>query len=201
MYGVNRAMKILVASDIYGVTPDLAALAGELGSPAVLLSPWAGDGCPFSSESEAHTAFVAGDGLEAYAAGIAAAAGGEPVFLVGFSVGATASWLYAAGKSGHPQSRALLFYGSRIRHYVDCLPAFPLGLIFAEHEPAFSPAAIAPRLASPAVDVRIEPDSRHGFMNRLSPGFSVVLYARYAALVGQETTAWRSRLRVSGSPG
>jgi dienelactone hydrolase len=176
-------MNILIASDIYGITSELRSLARSLGEGAILLSPWAGDGCPYETEAEAHEAFVAADGLSAYAAKLSAAAGQSPVFIVGFSVGATAAWLYAAQTSCHAKSRALLYYGSRIRYYTELLPTFPVRAIFAEHEAAFSPLGIVPLLASDSVDVHIVPGSRHGFMNPHSPGFSAKLYGEQVAMI------------------
>lgn len=187
-------MDILLAADIYGVTPALMALSRELPEPVRILSPWDGGACPFASESEAHATFVAGDRMPAYARSIERAADGVPVFLVGFSVGATAAWLYASGEAVHPKSRAWLFYGSRIRNHLDSIPGISLKAIFAEEEAAFSPASIASRLVAPTVDVQIVPRSRHGFMNRQSPGFSAALYECYVAAIAAEVAHWRSRL-------
>ncbi len=188
-------MDIVLAADIYGVTPAVTDLARVLPAPVSILSPWKGDGTsPFLSEAEAHAAFVASDRMQAYVRNIDRLASGRPVFLVGFSVGATAAWLYAAGTAAHPKSRAWLFYGSRIRNHLDSVPGISLKVIFAEEEAAFAPASIASRLVAPTVDVRIEPRSRHGFMNRLSPGFSAGLYERYVAAIAGEVAYWRNRL-------
>jgi dienelactone hydrolase len=176
-------MNSIVASDIYGITPELRALARSLGEGAILLSPWAGDGCPYASEAQAHAAFVAADGLAAYADKLSAAAGSSPVFLVGFSVGATAAWLYAAQQCTHAQSRALLYYGSRIRFYTALKPSFPVRAFFAEHEAAFAPADIVPLIASNTVAVQIVPGSSHGFMNPRSPGFSDILYKEHTTIL------------------
>ena len=186
-------MKTIIASDIYGLTPALATLAGQLDRQAVVLSPWDGEGCPFATEQEAHTAFVAGEGVAGYAARITAAAGEEPAFLVGLSAGASALWLHAAGAECHPDSRAVLFYGSRIRNHLGLRPRCPVQAIFAEHEAAFDPKTIIAQIVSESVSVHIEPGTAHGFMNPLSPGFCGEASRKYGEMVRQQHVAWMGR--------
>lgn len=178
-------MNMIVASDIYGITPAVTALAGSLDRQAVLLSPWAGEGCPFATEQAAHAAFVAGEGVAGYAARVTAAAGDGPAFLVGFSAGATAVWLHTAGAGCHPDSRAVLFYGSRIRNHLDLRPRCRVRAIFAEIEAAFDPKDIVAQMVSENVAVHIEPGAAHGFMNPLSPGYDAVLERKCREIVAQ----------------
>ncbi|OLN27412.1 Dienelactone hydrolase family [Desulfovibrio sp. DV] len=186
-------MKTIIASDIYGLTPAVAALAGQLDRQAVVLSPWDVEGCPFATEQEAHRAFVAGEGVAGYAASITAAAGEEPAFLMGFSAGATALWLHAAGAGCHPDSRAVLFYGSRIRNHLGLRPRCRVQAIFAEHEAACDPKDIVARMASENVTVHIEPGAAHGFMNPLSPGYCDESSRKYGEMVRQQHVAWMRR--------
>lgn len=185
MTGKSGGRRLLVAADIYGLTPALRALAAGLGGEAEFLSPWPGEGSPHATEQASHAAFVAGPGLEAYAERIALAAAGEPVTLVGFSVGATAAWLFAARQQCCPDSRLVLFYGSRIRHYLDLRPRCRVEAIFAEREAAFDPHAVAAAIASEKVRAVVVPGSVHGFMNALSPGHD-------AALAGRQLAALRT---------
>lgn len=182
-------MKVLFAADIYGNTPQLQALVEECCPGARILSPWEGEGCPQASEAEAHAAFLDGGGVETYAERLTRTLGNEPALLVGFSAGATAGWLHAAQLQSHPASRALLFYGSRIRLYPELRPRFPVELICAAHEAAFDPAALAAELARPNVRVEIAPDTEHGFMNPLSPGFSPQAFQHYCMRLRQEHDA------------
>ena len=110
-------MKIVVASDIHGINASLRSLLAVLGDP-VILSPWPEDGCPFASEEDAVHAFHAKNGLRSYAQKIADVVEDQPAFLIGFSVGATSLWRYIASQRCHVQSRAFLYYGSRIRDAV-----------------------------------------------------------------------------------
>ena len=189
-------MKTIIASDIYGRTPAVATLARQLDRQAVVLSPWDGVGCPFATEQEAHRAFVAGEGVAGYAARVTAAAGVEPVFLVGFSAGATAVWLHTAGAGCHPDSRAVLFYGSRIRNHLGLRPRCRVQAIFAEVEAACDPKDIASKIASGTVIVHIEPRATHGFMNPLSPGYGADFARKYGEMMRQQHVAWMRRQGV-----
>ncbi|MHC1789380.1 dienelactone hydrolase family protein [Solidesulfovibrio sp.] len=186
-------MHMIVAADIYGITPALAALAGSLDRQAVVLSPWDGEGCPFATEAAAHTAFVAGEGVAGYAARVTAAAGDAPAFLLGFSAGATAVWLHAAGAGCHPASRAVLFYGSRIRNHLALRPRCRVQAIFAEVEAAFDPKTLIAQIVSENVTVHIEPGAAHGFMNPLSPGYCADFARKYGEMVRQQYVAWMRR--------
>ena len=172
-------MHTIIASDIYGITPAVQSLADNLDRQAVVLSPWDGVGCPFATEQEAYAAFMAGEGIAGYAARVTAAVGEGPAFLVGLSVGATAIWLHTAGAGCHPASRAVLFYGSRIRNHLDVRPRCRVRAIFAAQEAAFDPRDIASQLVSDTVAVHIEPEAAHGFMNPLSPRYDAALERKY----------------------
>ena len=178
-------MRVILASDIYGITPAVLSLAGNLDRQAVVLSPWDGVGCPFATEQEAYAAFMAGEGITGYAARIVAAAGQAPAFLVGFSVGATAIWLHTTGAGCHPASRAVLFYGSRIRNHLEVRPRCRVRAIFAAYEAAFDPKDIVAPLVSKHVAVHIEPGAAHGFMNPLSPGYDAALESKYRRCLRQ----------------
>ena len=169
---MRASARTIVAADVHGVTARLRSLLGPLCGDAIFVSPWDGDGCPYASEQQAHSAFLANHGMASYADKIAAAAGDEPAFIVAFSVGASAAWLHAASGKGHPDSRATLFYGSRIRDYSSLIPRFAITAVFAESEPSFSPAGLAQIIASDRVHTVIESGTAHGFMNPLSPNFA-----------------------------
>lgn len=179
-------MRVIVASDIHGITPELCMLVDRFSTDAVLLSPWEQPGCPFASEGEAHAAFVATGSIEAYAEKIAEVAVAAPAFIVGFSAGATATWLYSAHPQSDCRSRAVLFYGSRIRLYPHIAPRFPIRAVFAEHEPSFQPAALASRICQQNVAVEIEANAIHGFMNPLSAAYSSRLAEKHIAAIRSE---------------
>ena len=168
---MRASARTIVAADVHGVSVRLRSLLGPLFGDAIFVSPWDGDGCPYASEQQAHSAFLANHSMASYAGKIAAAAGDEPSFIIAFSVGASATWLHAASGRGHAASQATLFYGSRIRDYADLTPRFSVSAIFAESEPSFSPARLARRIASERVHTCVEAGTRHGFMNPSSPNY------------------------------
>lgn len=182
-------MKTLVITDLYGVTAELRALLAPLGDSLQWLSPWPGEGCPFPDEGAAHRAFIAEQGFAAYVRRIEEACGGEPVFLVAFSVGATAAWLHACGPDAHPDSAAVLFYGSRIREHAQMVPGFPVEAIFAEREAAFEPAALVAALERARVSCTLVPGTNHGFMNPRSPNFDATLAGRWVGEIGKRLEA------------
>ena len=179
------ARRIIVAADIHGVTDDLRSFASALGEKVELISPWPGEGCPFPDEAAAHGAFVADGGLIAYAERLNKTIDSAPVMLVGFSAGASAGWLHATGANASTDSHAWLFYGSRIRLYADRKAACSVVAVFAEHEAAVEPRALASQIAAQNVETVIEPGSGHGFMNARSAHFDPALRARYTAQIAR----------------
>lgn len=163
-------MKVIVASDIHGVHDQLRQQLAALGQP-IIISPWPGEGRPHATEQDAVAAFHLHDGLTSYEQKIAAAADGEPVMLIGFSVGATSAWRYVASPHCNPNSRAILYDGSRIRDHVALVPRCPATLFFAEHEASFNPEAVAESVRKPGVHCTVVSGTHHGFMNPASKNF------------------------------
>ena len=172
---------LLLATDIFGHTPEAQALAHEFGPAVHVVSPYAGVRPRFGSEMEAYAAFSARTSIEKYAEELAAHLRARPFDLaLGFSVGASALWLCLAEASLARclPKRAVLYYGSRIRQYSRLTPACPTRLIFAEREASFDPAELATRLRAQGHDASVVPGSAHGFMNPLSPGYDARLAGR-----------------------
>lgn len=171
---MTAPLKLLVAADVFGATPELAALAAALPGTATVVSPYAGAQPEFAREEDAYAAFIDHGGIDAYAARLAQAIGAAPPrALVGFSAGASAAWV-ALARCGAAVELAVLFYGSRIRDFAGLAPACPVKLIFAEHEKSVDAGKLAARLRRPGVDAEIVPGTRHGFMNARSPGYDPV---------------------------
>ena len=170
---------LLIATDIFGHTPDVQDLARQLGATARIVSPYGGERPRFASEMEAHAAFSARTTIESYSATLAGHLRGRTFDLaLGFSVGATALWLCLAQGAPWLPRRAILYYGSRIRQHTELRPQRPTRLLFAEQETSFDPAELAAKLRALGHDATVIPGSRHGFMNPLSPGHDPELAAR-----------------------
>lgn len=164
-------MPTFIAADIHGVNDALRDLYAPLGGDLVFLSPWPGEGSPYPNESEAAQAFHAADGLARYTEVIAQAVAGQPALLIGLSVGATSLWRYVASAECHTHSRAVLYYGSRIREHKTLAPRCPTELVFAAREASFDPYALAAELAASTRRSDVLAHTAHGFMNPCSPHF------------------------------
>jgi dienelactone hydrolase len=160
-------MRVIVASDIHGVNDRLREQLAILGQPTIM-SPWPGDGCPFETEQMAVAEFHRQDGLISYEKKIAEAANGEAVLLVGFSVGATSLWRYVANLECNSNSRAVLYYGSRIRDYPALRPRCSTSVFFAAHEPSFDPESVASMVRKSGTQCSVIGGTQHGFMNPCS---------------------------------
>lgn len=175
----HRSPALLVASDVFGVTPELRAWTADLGLAAVFASPHA-NGESFADERRAYAAFMAGGGVSAYAEtlrGMLAQAPSPFACALGFSAGASALWLCLAEQAAWTPGRAALYYGSRIREHAHLRPRCATRLAFAEREASFDPAPLAAQLASAGLDAAVIPGSAHGFMNPRSSGFDTSLCA------------------------
>ena len=182
---------VVIAADVFGVTPELGQLVQALGIPeATLISPH-----PFTrafrSEAEGYASFMAAGGVEAYAKHLGSVFAARDYtfdFALGFSAGASALWLCLADAALEPRlpRRAVLYYGSRIREHAHLRPRRPARLVFAEHEASFDPAPLVLKLRAAGNDAALIPGSAHGFMNPLSQGYDGALYnSELAALRAQ----------------
>ncbi|WP_459854771.1 dienelactone hydrolase family protein [Humidesulfovibrio idahonensis] len=200
-----RAPSILVAADVFGITPELRlSLAPLEAAPKppkrgaasrkrhdhhlieaeeltiTFVSPHPFNRT-FRDETEGYAAFVEAGGVAAYAARVREALEAAPHcfdLALGFSAGATALWLCLADAELEPwlPKRAELYYGSRIREHAHLEPRRQTRLIFAEKEASFDPAELAARLRGLGHNALVIPGSAHGFMNALSPGYDAALH-------------------------
>lgn len=174
--------KILIAADIFGVTPELGQLAHALGSTATLASPH-----PFTrsfrSEAEGYASFIENGGVAAYARYLGKIMTAREFcfeLALGFSAGASALWVCLAEANLEPwlPKRAELYYGSRIRDYSGLAPRRQARLTFAEHEASFDAPALAEQLRRLGHNALVLPGSRHGFMIPRSAGYDEALATR-----------------------
>jgi dienelactone hydrolase len=192
-------MKILIATDIHGITAELRSMIEPVISGAVFLSPWDTETSPFSDEQEAVSSFISRNGIETYAEKIASAANQEAAFIIGFSVGASAAWLHSASQRCHLNSVATLFYGSRIRDYSLLVPRINITAIFAATESSFSPDQIAAIIARDNVQTLIEPGTFHGFMNPLSANFAATQCTAHLHKLALDLTTRRANIQSAST--
>ena len=166
-------MHILIATEIWGRTPHVDALAQTLRKgrhDSLIVDPYDGLDPAFGSEDEAYAAYIEHCGHAAYARRVSQALHGldGPVVLIGFSAGAGAVWATVCMDTPAPVVQAACFYGSAIRTMADKVPAVPVDLIFPAHESHFDVGELAARLQTkPHVTCHMTSEG-HGFMNPLS---------------------------------
>jgi dienelactone hydrolase len=91
------------------------------------------------------------------------------LFIVGFSVGATISWLCSSEKKLY--DGIIGFYGSRIRNYVDDSPKCPSLLIYGSEEKSFNVKELTDVLGKKdMVEVKIF-EGKHGFSDSYSKNY------------------------------
>ncbi|MBV8123323.1 MAG: hypothetical protein JO370_04485 [Paucibacter sp.] len=178
-------MRIVVASDIHGVHDQLRSQLAILGQPTIV-SPWPGEGHSFASEKDAATEFHLRDGLASHEQKIAEAVNGENAVLIGFSVGATSLWRYVSSIRCNPKSRAILYYGSRIRDCVELVPRCPTTVFLAEHEPSFDPKSVVASIRKSGAICSIIAGTGHGFMSSTSKHYRPDIANEHFRLLSSE---------------
>jgi dienelactone hydrolase len=183
-------MQLLIASDIFGRTAALEALAHQLGSSRatpLLVDPYGGLPQQFATEAAAYAHFQRDVGLDHYIEMLRSAVAGadpdRPLVLLGFSVGASAVWVLGCEPGLPSGTHAYCFYGSQIRHYPDLAPRIGFEIFFPRWEPHFEVADLMRRLSSQEGLVCHRTPYLHGFMNKLSANFDSAAYNHYLGLL------------------
>lgn len=176
-------MRRIVVSDIFGRTPELERLCDTVASKVEIVDPYSGRFMEFRDEAQAYETFMTTVGLARY--------GGilqeklktgttVPVFLAGFSVGASVIWKASRSLDHVPVVRAVCFYGSQIRLFPEIHPMIKIDLVLPKREPGFCVRELALQLSGKSnVELHTTP-YLHGFMNPLSKNFSPAGYEKYA---------------------
>jgi dienelactone hydrolase len=180
---------VLIATDVFGNTPAIASLRRQLNAPCLVVSPFEAD-FQAQTEQQAYQAFLASGGVAAYANKIRTLIEEQTQLrhIIGFSVGASAWWMGSAAHSSHLET-ASLFYGSRIRNYLNLASHCPTHFIFAEHEAAFQVDLVVKSLKENGHQAEIALGCRHGFMNPYSSGFSLKNQTRYVEILAAKVHA------------
>ena len=85
----------------------------------------------------------------------------ERIFVVGFSVGATIAWL--CSQNADLYDGVVGFYGSRIRDYMNIVPACPMLLFFPNREESFDVDEMIRGLADKPNVQMVKYSALHGF--------------------------------------
>jgi dienelactone hydrolase len=137
----KMTMRVLIVTDIFGKTDSLMKIANSLPGNIHVLDPYSAKDMGFKTEDQAYQHFNRCVGIVEYSNQLISCLSAiqEPVYLIGFSVGATAIW----NVSDEPAFKNLIigascFYGSKIRESSNIAPHFPITLIWPKSEATFS---------------------------------------------------------------
>lgn len=165
-------MQLVIATDIFGAQPEVLLQFDQLGLDYLCVQPYDHPPPFFTDDHEAYQYFLAHGALDSYSDKLGAVlkAQTEQVFLVGFSAGAAACW----GNMVLEQltvAHCIGFYGGQIRQLTHLQPLYPTELIFAT-ETHFSVRDLMDSLDRKMNLKQSLAPYPHGFMNRLSKGYS-----------------------------
>ena len=180
-------MKTIIASDIFGVTPQLKKFANSISQNHVLVSPYDDQELNFSNEEAAYLHFSQHVGVQSYAEALKAIIRQQEqlITLVGFSAGASAAWLLL-GEKHLPIQTAWCFYSSQIRYYLTSKPNYPATIIFPQSEPQFCVNKAINILSHHKALTLVKEAHLHGFMNPLSSNYNANLDSKYQGLLKAE---------------
>ncbi len=90
------------------------------------------------------------------------------IFIIGFSIGATVSWLCSEEEC---VDGIVGYYGSRIRNYEEISPRCPTMLFFPQEEPSFNVDELISILGKKNIEVH-KYSGQHGFSDPYSPKYN-----------------------------
>ncbi len=168
-------MNIIIAPDIFGITPSLNKLVKNLSKQAAvaIIDPYHGEEMAFEDEEQAYQAFLDEGGLDVYTEQLKVILTyiEQPVVLIGFSAGASALWRLTDKKLGLHARHFIGFYPGQIRHHMDVEPHIPTTLLMPKQEAHFDLQAVIKQLPASESLCVTQFDLAHGFMNPASAGY------------------------------
>ncbi|QLE84310.1 hypothetical protein FLM48_03915 [Shewanella sp. Scap07] len=166
-------MRIVIATDIFGKTPEFSRCLESFPFAYHLVDPYQGKYQSFADEHSAYQYFINNVGINAYAGHLAQViqADESPTVVIGFSVGAAALWQASAMSAINHVVAGFGYYGSQIRHQIELQPQFELQLVFPRTEPSFDVGELVNQLAATAKVNAVQCQYLHGFINPLSVNF------------------------------
>ena len=169
-------MAVLIVTDIFGLTTELAAFSQSLN--AELMTPYEHqnehknqyENKPFKDEAHAYQTFLTECGHDIYFEQVLnKLQNGKFDSIVAFSAGASAAYRAICE---YPIKHLIAFYPSQIRHHLNLKPQSPTTLIFPAQEPHFDVANTIKSVAQWPLVTCLQSSQNHGFMNPLSQEFN-----------------------------
>lgn len=174
-------MHHIIVSDVFGKTKALEEIASALSGRVEIVDPYSAELMGFKNETAAYEYFTSEVGLDAYAERLLeiTQSVNSQIYLIGFSVGASAIWKISKQVKLKNISGATCFYGSQIRHHKDINPLFPVQLIFPATEQHFSVTKLIDELFAKENTQIQQVTFLHGFMNAQSKNYDQAGYKQF----------------------
>lgn len=183
-------MRRLLVSDIFGLTDELIELGSLIGEDVVILDPYQGKKNLFTNENDAYNYFTEHCNLDEYSEIVSheVSKSYEAVYLIGFSMGASAIWCCSDKLSQKNECSAFLFYGSQIRNHLEISPEIPINVVMPRYEEHFSISELKESLAGFDNIELHSSNGLHGFMNKRSKNYSLTEYDKYVCKLRKHAT-------------
>jgi len=180
-------MNVIIASDIFGITPSLAQLEKSLAKSVevAIFDPYHGEIQNFTSQEAAYQEFLDEGGLESYTEQLKIILTyiEQPLVMIGFSAGASALWQLIDKSLGFEACHFIGFYPGQIRHHLDVVGDIPSTLIFPHSESHFDLDEVMAQLRDRDLLTVKQTPWGHGFVNPLSPHFDQQGAAQFTKLL------------------
>lgn len=136
--------RLIIAADIFGVTPELTAAVRQVSDESIVVSPYTNTDMTFTSEIDAFRYFTQQTSVEDYAEKLWSTVNhtSSTALIVGFSVGAAAAWVIADSVSNEQRMQFDLFYGGQIRHHLSAQSKYPVNVFSPSMESHFDITAV-----------------------------------------------------------
>lgn len=188
-------MNLIAVTDIFGKTRPFDKLLSELSGDfdvVDIVDPYEKRDLGFQNESEAYRYFQKHVALEKYTELLCGKIQGQEnasQLLMGFSIGASAIWVASEAMRSFTKTKAVCFYSSQIRNYLDVNPKIEIDLYFSKHEPNYDVNEISETLSVKSHVHCYKTRFSHGFMNELSCNYNQEGYRKYLKLVKKCVTS------------
>ena len=156
-----------------------------LSSSVEIFDPYHSEIINFRDEKKAYDYFTSEVGLDKYTQALVEHINEccDPLYLIGFSVGAAAIWNVSTHEVGRKVLMATCFYGSQIRNYKHVKPRFQIDLVFPVSEHHFSVNELIAELSGTDKVSSRQVSFLHGFMNKHSENFDQTGYEQEILLL------------------
>lgn len=188
-------MQLIAITDIFGKTKHFQEMIDHLSSAydeVEMIDPYNGVDNRFVSEEEAYEHFQETMGLKKYSEillqALQSKETNKQIVVLGFSVGASAIWAISGNLKTTCKVRAICFYSSQIRNYLDVIPQITIDLYFAKSESAYDVGKIIKDIVTKPNVTCYNTSYLHGFMNGLSINYDQAGYNQYIKAIRNIST-------------